>query len=170
LGISRSFPAQAPNARLVADVVLAMLANSMTTSFVRSLLDVRDGGGSKKLGDREKLERFVVGLRVVATILDDDSGFAVHAVTTRVNAALAGGMGQVQHDVRGFFLASAPEMLSKALDQLMDKEDAFCFDAGGAPRSVLSGKSSLKPRREVDETKSEAKVDDPRSGGALSRQ
>ena len=130
------------NTTQVADVVLAMLANTMTTSFVRSLLDVKDGGG-KKLGDREKLERFVVGLRVVATILDDESGFAKYSVRTRCNAALAGGMEQVQHDVRGFFLAAAPEMLSKALDQLMDKEDAFVFDGGALP-SLLEANKALR--------------------------
>ncbi|KAJ8598166.1 hypothetical protein CTAYLR_007388 [Chrysophaeum taylorii] len=149
----------AANARLAADVVLAMLANTMTTSFVRTLLDVRESapttttttatsfGGAAS--SKERLERYVVGLRVVAVVLDDKSGFSRHAPTTRANSALEGGVKQVQADLRGFFAAVASDQLKRSLDLLSHetfsslnnnnntKDSNDAGPAGGAPACVL---------------------------------
>lgn len=133
----------AANARLAADVILAMLANTMTTSFVRTLLDVneRSTGALSTRTNVDRLERYVVGLRVVAVVLDDKSGFSKHAPTTRANAALPGGIDQVQIDVRGFFVAAASNQLKLSLNAVSGESFATPNKnddpAAGAPDCIL---------------------------------
>lgn len=133
----------AANARLAADVILAMLANTMTTSFVRTLLDVneRPTGALSTRANVDRLERYVVGLRVVAVVLDDKSGFSKYAPTTRANAALPGGIDQVQIDVRGFFVAAAPNQLKLSLNAVSGESFATPNSnddpAAGAPDCIL---------------------------------
>lgn len=110
----------AANARLAAQVILAMLANTLTASFVRALLDdVKDLKAGKTI---ERLERYVVGLRVIVVLLDDRSGFSRHAPSTPANAALPeGGIAQIQTDVRNCFVKAATGQLRRSLEFLANE-------------------------------------------------
>jgi len=126
----------AANARLAADVVLGMLTNSLSTSFVRSLVVQEDASIlSATKSSTERLERYLVGIRVMTAVLDTNSGFARYAPHTPFNALTPGASSQVQTDLIALFVKSAPEQLVRSLDALTNEQFSASNCTGEAAMS-----------------------------------
>ena len=119
-------------AELCSEIMLTMSSNSLSPSFIRGLLDFRS---------HAHLDFFAVGVRTVRQILDPESGFALHASTTRCNRVLDA-MDGIQQELGRLLSQAIPDVLPTVVKDVGTEAEGEALVPVG-PLSILDQHSHL---------------------------